>query len=168
MQDRKMREAKTSYWEFALIASIVRLEQLVWNFQTINEEVDQRGHAFAGVPQPGLHVDIIDGFLLHERENFLPGDITKLEEMRAYLQEHIIPIFQAGEEAAAQRWTTATLDEQAKLAEMDFPDFRNEGKMTAPEGTSLTEQAWFIEGFSRAWREMWTEYLRKRFEANQL
>ena len=123
-----------------------------------------KGHSFSGVPGPNDLVRIIDGFL-SEQEKLFNGDVTNLTEMREYLQNHLLPMYQMGQQIAHQHWINADSQEQSNFMKFNIDDFRNLAKQNAPMDAKFSQQNWFIEGFCRQWRQEELEYYRRQFQA---
>lgn len=135
------------HWRFALGATFARLEQLTWEFDVVAETGK---HAYAGVPSPNTLVLIIDGFL-SEPERLMGGNIGRLYRMRAYLQQQLEPIYQAGQQQAQQHWRDASLPQCHQFLTYTPEDIRGVAWRAVPADTHPTEANWFVEGFCYAW-----------------
>lgn len=148
------------HWGFALRAAFGYLEELVWSFDTISDEIDQSGHFYAEVWTPDELVEVIDGFL-SEGEKIPQGNITTLKEMKKFLQEKLILIYNEGKAKGQERWLKASPKEKEELEHLKPEGLRQEAKKAAESyDYSPSQNGWFVEAYCRQWRAEWFEYLK--------
>lgn len=144
------------HWKFALRTTFTRLEQLILRFDVV-AETGAKG--YTGVPLPDELLTIIDGFL-SEQEQLVEGDVRRLQQMRDYLQKHLVPIYHAGRQLAQNQWHDALPEQRRYLADLTLKDVRRTAWSSVPTHAGSTEANWFVEGFCYTWwHDEYPEYL---------
>ena len=150
-----MEDKIPAYWNFAITTAIEQLEQLVFHFD-IEAEAGSTMR-YVGV-SPAWLVNIVES-LIAEREKLDTPKIERLTAMSLAVKETIIPKYQAGKTAAESYWQQLDGDSRNRAMDYEFPVFRKLAKAYIPENSTLSESSWFVEGFSVALAEQWTDFM---------
>src|SRR5260221_10270898 len=73
------------------------------------------------------------------------GDVSRLKEMRLFIENHLVSTYRSGQEAAAQRWDGIPFHERNALVSIDVADFRTEAQTKASEALSPSLKQWFVD-----------------------
>jgi hypothetical protein len=149
-----------NHWEFAFVAAIHRLEQLVWSF---NFEAEAQDKAFSGIWTPTELITIINGFL-DEKDKYLQGDVQRLNELRERLATYLVPAYTSGQNAAITQWNNVDQQEKQTFTELDNSALRKRARTFAPQDLTDIGKNWFVEAYCRQWREEMLNFHQREFE----
>jgi hypothetical protein len=117
------------------------------------------GHAAYVGATPEYILSVVDGFL-SEVEYVPGGTMADLKKLRTELIERIAPAYQAGKSAAHEIWAATTSDEERDW--LGFAVSPDDTMAVAwqhvPNGLTLTQANWFVEGFCHNWGQEWFDY----------
>lgn len=145
---------------FKVGSIISRLVDLIWEFDFVRAA---KGHHYSGVPTPHNLSMIIDQLLEDDTLSFEQGDVNRLKKMQEYINETLDTIFKEGIAKAELLWSVASHEEKDNFATYPAETF-HELARTFATFEHISEMSWYLEGFSRQWREEWSKYIIKRAE----
>lgn len=149
--------------EFIKSSVFIQLQQLTWNF---DEFAKRSKFLIVGNRTPDQLINIIDGILNDKgRLPLNTSNVLLLGRLRKYLADHVGPSFQTGKQAASLKWQSASEETKSRLNLYSDAELLKEAQAGIPDTLpNASLRRWYVEGFSRTWRDEGLDFLRGRLE----
>lgn len=125
------------HWQYAFGSAARALQSWAHTFSFRDEVFD---HAFVG-SDPSRLVSLIDAFLADDSTNCLGGTRWQLEQLRPFVADRILPVYQRGLAAGADYFFT--FGHECGAVEQE--DLHAAAWARAEDQADLKD--WFVEGF---------------------